>query len=377
MNAAIARFGWVSKKDGVVTNLLMDGHRGGKLTVPASEYPSFLDAHASDVARGVPTFVVEYPTEPARPYVDMDIEVDAVESIRVHDILVIIQRAFRATLGDDARLTLLAMTAPPKLLANGKIKFGLHIVAPHARATRSELIAARNSAMNDLVTSVTISNTWENAYDQAVYLSAGLRLVGANKFENCKCATGCTICGGRRRYDAGRPYAIHSVLASNGRDDASMLAHLKLNVALLAKLGSIRCHDRLTVAPDPHARSIVKRRRGQEGGKISAIGRALSSVVCALSPEYSSCEVTDVRALRNGDRVIVVGGMRYCMNTAAEHGSSSIYFYLFKDGWITQRCHCPKYGCGQFRSRLMFASQELLSACGLLSPSGLPLSYSM
>lgn len=376
MKAAISRFGWVSKTGGVVTNLLMDGHRGGKLTVPAADYPAFLDAHASDVARGVPTFVVEYPTDLSRPYVDMDIELASGDEICVHAVLCVLQRAFRATLGDDARLTLLAMVAPPKPLANGRTKFGLHVVAPHARASRAELLAARSWALSELA-AVRISNAWEDAYDLAVYGSSGLRLVGSNKFENCKCVSGCIVCSGRRRYDAGRPYAIHSVMASNGQDDACMLAHLKLNIALLVKLGSIRCHDRLVVASSDMARTVMKRQRGHDGGRVCAVGRELSVIVSVLSPEFGACEVRDVRELRNGDRVLTLSCMRYCMNISAEHGSSSIYFYLFRDGWITQRCHCPKYGCAQFRSRRLFASQEFLRLCGLLTPSGLPLSYAL
>ena len=375
MNAAISRFGWVSKPGDVVTNLLMDGHRGGRLTVPASDYPAFLDAHASDVARGVPTFVVEYPTDPSRPYVDMDIETESGGTVCVNTVLAIVQHAFRATLGDDARLTLLAMVAAQKTLANGHTKIGLHIVAPHARASSAELLAARSLAIAALAV-VHIANAWEDAYDRAVYVSAGLRLVGAHKFENCKCATGCDICGGRRRFDAGRPYGIHSVMTNDGRDDPCMLAHLKLNTALLAKLGSIRCHDRLVSASD-QARITPKRQRGNDGGRVCAVGRALSAIVAVLSPEFGACEVRDVRELRNGDRVFTLSCMRYCMNVAAEHGSSSIYFYMSRDGVITQRCHCPKYGCPQFRSRWLHASQELLRLCGLLTPSGLPLSYSM
>lgn len=376
MNAAISKFGWVTKNDGLVTNLLMDGHRGGKLTVPASEYPAFLDAHASDVARGVPSFVVEYPTEPSRPYVDMDIETEAGGTVCVHDILVIVQRAFRATFYVGARLTLLAMVAPPKPLTNGKIKFGLHIVAPHARATRAELIVARTAALEELTVGVTISNAWDDAYDKAVYISSGLRLVGANKFQNCICKAGCGVCKGRRRYDAGRPYAIHSVLDNNGCDDPSMMQHMKLNVALLVKLGSIRCHERLVIAPEPQARTIMKRQR-HDGGGISAMGRALCAVVGVLSPEYSAIDVRDVRRLGNGDRVFTLIGMRYCLNISAEHGSSAIYFYLHRDGWLVQRCFCTKYGCVNFRSERIVASQELLRLCGLLSPIGLPLSYSM
>lgn len=376
MKAAISRFGWVSKRDDIVTNLLMDGFRGGKLTVPASDYPAFLDAHASDVARGVPTFVVEYPTEPSRPYVDMDIETESVAMISVSAILVIVQRAFRETLGGDARLTLLAMVAPPKPLANGKTKFGLHIVAPHARATRAELIAARNLAIVELMTGVIISNSWEDAYDQAVYSSSGLRLVGANKFENCNCGSGCAVCGGRRRYDAGRPYSVHSVISSDGCEDSAMLAHLKLNVALLMKLGSIRCHERIVVANDLPARTIMKRQRGKEGGRIGAMGCALSAVVRDLSPAFDLCEVSDVRELRTGDRVLTLNGFRYCMNIDAEHRSSAIYFYLFRDGWIVQRCRCPKYGCVEFRSRRVYASQELLRLCGMLTSCGLPLNFS-
>lgn len=384
MNAAISRFGWVTKPGGVVTNLLMDGHRGGKLTVPASEYAMFLDAHASDIGRGVPSFVVEYPTEVSRPYVDMDIETEAGTEVCVHTVLCVVQRAFRATLGEDARLTLLAMVAPPKVLGNGRTKFGLHIVAPHARATRAELIRARSLAIPELE-GVRILNDWGDAYDMAVYGSAGLRLVGANKFENCKCSStassecgecseckDCGVCGGRRRYDAGRPYAIRCVLASNGRDDPCMLAHLKLNVALLVKLGSIRCHDRLvTLAVG------AKRQRVLGVGRISEVSRAVSAVVVALCPEYGSCEVRDVREHRNGDRILTLSGSgaRYCMNVAAEHGSSSIYFYVYRDGWLVQRCHCPKYGCAQFRSRRVQASQELLRLCGLLTPGGLPVVF--
>ena len=347
------------------------------MTVPASDYPAFLDAHARDIARGVPTFVVEYPTEPSRPYVDIDIETEPGATVCVHDVLVAIQRAFRSTLGDDARLTLLAMVAQPKPLANGRVKFGLHIVAPHSRATRAQLLAARSSAITELAARVPIANNWEDAYDQAVYTSSGLRLVGSNKFESCKCPTGCSVCGGRRRYDAGRPYVVHSVLSSNGLDDACMLAHLKLNTALLVKLGSIRCHDKLAAAPSIQARSILKRQRGQEGGRIGAVGRALSAIAGLLAPEYGACEVRDVRSMANGDRVLALDGVRYCLNVEAEHGSSTVYFYMSREGWISQRCHCPKYGCAQFRGQRLQASQELLSLCGLLSPLGLPIGFSM
>jgi len=378
MKAAISRYGWVSKHGDIVTNLLMDGYRGGRLTVPATDYPAFLDAHASDVARGVPMSVVEYPTEPSRPYVDMDIETEHEGGVCVRRILLIIQRAFRATLGEGARLTLLAMVAPVKLLANGKLKFGLHVIAPHARATRAELLASRSAAIAELVETVPISNEWSDAYDPAVYTSSGLRLVGANKFESCTCATGCTdcsLCGGRRRFDAGRPYTIHSVLASNGDDDPSMLAHLTSNTALLVKLGSIRCHEKLTVLD--MSRTSVKRARGRNEGRISSVGRALSVHAVALSPEFGGCAVRDVKELRNGDLVLSISGVRYCMNTEAEHRSSSIYFYLQRDGWLTQRCYCPKYGCAQFRSPPLYASQELLRECGLLSRRGLPVCFAM
>lgn len=393
---ALVRRRWLySGAQAVLSNVSMDGWRGGKLFVPPAEYDEFLALVAAAIERGERLYLIERRTDPVfKWHADLDMLSDQeLDDALILRLVLVVQRALVAELGAPVTggypTVLVLRTAPvPK---DAGVKTGVHLVAPNLRVTTEQCSAVRTRALPGLRGVLELHNPWEDAFDACVYFGNGLRMLGCRKMEPCPACRGgggkgCVRCGGNRRVDGGRPYEVGMVVGSRGEPDARRLDQLRSNVGMALRHSSVRCVGKGEDRP-PHRRPLAHARR--------AAGGLPRASPCHTGPSRAPDDVSGMfedlltrrlgagfAGLRLGELKPVCGGMivpvlhpRHCANVGREHASSRPYLFVAEDGQVSQRCHCPKHGCVRFRSPSVQLGARLLRACGLVESTGAPLGF--
>lgn len=382
---------WMSAGRHPLSNVSMDGWRGGKLYVPPNDYDEFLTRIAQELDRGIPLYLIERRTDPIFKW-HADLDLIAEKELDVDQLLSIVQilqRCLHETVGHKSSLLVLR-NEPTRKRGTSMIKTGVHVIALKAGVTTEQCLLIRERALPDLRVLLELSVPWEDAYDTSVYVGNGLRMIGCRKMEPCDaCKSGeairlttCGHCAGTKRIDAGRPYVMSDFIDTSGHADQKKLRALQANTALALKLTSIRCFDRYfpPSAVVVQKRTPNKRRASpQMDTTIAApdLSTALERIlVSALDASFSGLRVGEPKPCAGGV-VLKVLSPRFCANVHREHSSSTPFLFVSKEGFVSQRCHCPKYDCRGFRSHAMPVGWDELRRCGLLQPdSGLPLAFS-
>lgn len=378
--------GWLNPSRHAMSGVLMSG---GKLFVPPTEYDDFLSAYAADIAAGVRHYVVERATPRVKWYADIDlVRSGALSDAELMSIASATARALAKAEPPGSAVILLV--AGPKLLGDGRVKTGIHMVAPQlqctlprAAALRDQLLPALERECGDCL------NGWDEALDRSVYAAGSLRLVGSRKMEPCDAggachASGgsCERCGGTRRVDAGRAYAVAAAVDAGGVRSDEWERALRSNYPLAVRKCSIRVPSSQSgvAAALPGvaaaARPPAKRARGGTGGEVR-LASLLHAPHTSLDPQHRELEVR-VSSTSGGGGAFLLAlgpGARYCTNVGRCHRSSCVWFQL-RDGMLTQRCFCKKGTCPRFRGPSMRLSGRGLQFMGCASAdSGLPAAF--
>lgn len=153
------------------THVLMDG---GILNVPHEEMHLFREAYIAELGLGKRLHVVEQKTETFRFFVDLDYQgPTALTPGNITDICNVIH-------GDVVKVgRCLIAVAPPRDLAPGIIKSGVHVYWPDLHVTRQAALALRTRILVRLEDDT--SRDWSKIIDASVYGGSGLRMIWSHK----------------------------------------------------------------------------------------------------------------------------------------------------------------------------------------------------
>lgn len=391
------------------SNLNLSGFMGGVLCIPDAEYPAFLAVFACDITAGSPQYLTECIGDgPFRANVDVDMESDAPWGPAEFDKLAAaLTRAAQRLLPGvaDRTLTAVLCAAPPKQLAQGSVKSGVHIVLPYLIVDRERMLCLNEVFKAELRTEFAdLPDVWDAVCDQTVYRapSSGLRMLGSHKMHDCpECKNDparrkvCHPCVFSGKVGAGRPYAVERVYVF-GAVDERLTKALRDNFALALRMASIRVaaagagepralHHmwvRFTGCPSApglpaHAssRSAIRAHMHKPPGakrefkddskgtkKFSDIAKKLDAhdprvrvmlmalprlharyaeIACKEAFELPPDDATKQRSFMLKVKGV---GSQFCLNKQDDHGENSVYFVFntHKGGSFHQRCFSRK-----------------------------------
>jgi len=198
------------------TNNLMDG---GELSVPESEYDTFLRVCAESICDGEKLFIVEQRSHPAyKLFFDFDIFMYKI--VDHNDMYVKICKILVSTLNelfDDSieQFDIICSVNDVKQARKNQnecYKYGVHIISPSLVVNKEHMLKIREAVVQKFQNNMEKDGptTWADDIDKVVYESNGFRMNFSRKGCKCKCSQKerdlCDKCGGTGKIDEGRPY---------------------------------------------------------------------------------------------------------------------------------------------------------------------------
>lgn len=369
----LIRHGYLGTDVEPVTHTLMDGIKGGKISLPDEAVSEFFAAYGTDMERtDVQLCVVERNSRVFKMHFDVDFpHVEPVE--RVHLFL----REVYACVSDSfpGELPEMVVCAVCEKAEGARTSGGLHIIFPRIPVDQDAAIALYSRVLERCESTLEppCGSTWNKVLDACVLSSSGFRLCGSCKSRICEeCKNNaaersfCRRCRGRGRLIVPKIYRPWAVYPHPSASSATTLKNLSLNIAHAAKFCSVRISSGAVCSP----RVQVLSKRGTStltgtalrsdlvADVVEELLRSIRSIHCA----YAQVEIAGVQVWCREIGVLpryaikLRGeGCRYCINKGAEHASSTSYFIMSKYG-LAQRCFSRKpavhrYGtCGDFTS---------------------------
>lgn len=403
---------FVSAKDKAhvqLTNVLMDGFRGGRIAISDLDYPDFLNRYADDIESGTRVAVIECKTAVFRFYADLDIEMDVAltedqRSVIVSHFIDGLRPFFKGA--PPNRLQCMLLTAPPKE-KDGFVKNGMHLIFPNVLVGDHEALLIRENVVSELSLKLGegfCRNSWSDAVDKAVYIGSGLRMMGSVKVITCPAckkrdSEACGMCLGKGRVDEPRAYCFERFFGSDGKEDATLTCVLNRSVLKQVVYSSIRQFhpdkspefERFPGAPSyiaPTMQDPTKPPRlstctelAEDKNASRAWKRSRSVVtdkrvrdICERvvrsrvnRARYGSVMVREIStdSTRSFYDVKVSGqGSSFCQNKMDDHRSNTVYFHITANG-VDQRCFCRRpdvrkanVPCGKYRSAVHAIAEE-------------------
>lgn len=402
------------------THLLQNG---GKLYVPVSERITFWNMVAKDITQGVSNFISEQRSPVFKLHVDIDIfEPETISEATLSDWFTDVQFVIKSffesgnpkvrtntTRKEDYDfLSMIVCRSPTKESAEKEkrlwSKTGVHLIWPHIQVTVLEALKIRSGLIQHFETKYgrrDPANIWEDVFDQSIYRSNGLRMVGSSKLEICKFCRGkpskTKICPGGQcngylgKVDAKRAYRADTVINREGGVDEPLKVCVLSSVKTEVRTTSIRLDSKATVtkmetpkwfdstffqdeldkhksvfAPTPTERrnrrallgeasenilgaeslGLTKRPRLEKGDpRVVALQKWLRKSDLPdgfkLPDVYRNTEVVDL-TIFSGDQqpyYIARTDSLFCLNKGSEHNNNNIYFLINENGFY-QKCFC-------------------------------------
>lgn len=411
--------GFVSQKKGFVSikdkpyvqlsNILMDGFRGGRIQISDNDYPEFLTKYANDVANNRRLTFIECKTGIFKFLIDVDLETkEELPEEEIHKLLKHITNSIKPFLKVTKKGRLMSLMArAPSKEKNGLVKTGLHIVYPNLLVSTHEALLIRENIISELRNIYEDGFTdkgWENAIDAAVYLGSGLRMIGSIKVTPCtacnkRTSDSCGVCAGLGKVDENRPYSFTAIYDEDGNIDETNTAVFANCIHKVIQLSSIRTFssqvcpefERFQGAPsyvqptfqDPtkppklpstnefseDKKAAAHWKRGRTIITDTNIKNVCERVVRTRinKSRYGKLFVKEITTdpLRNFYDVKVGGqGSSFCQNKMDDHTNNTIYFHIERNG-ICQKCFCrnstirhSKMTCSKYKSPVKELSKD-------------------
>lgn len=177
-----------------VTHFLL---RGGRWSIPTEYNDEFLWHYAISINQGHHASVVERRTQIFRFHIDLDFNQGAEVTLdEVRRYLIVVQGVLRRffPLSENEFFELTVSAAPCKPVNGDGVKTGYHVIwhniwvdAVRALDLRASIIADLKARFGDRQPPM---NMWEDVVDESIYISNGLRMIGAVKWAMCRCSRG-------------------------------------------------------------------------------------------------------------------------------------------------------------------------------------------
>lgn len=308
--------------------------------------------------------------------------------------------------GEDRRFKCIILKAPPKNVnppdgqpedapdVESCCKSGFHFIWPFLAVTQEQGLLLRHACLQEVEARMPTREWPQNPYsdvlDECVLKDNGLRMVGADKCDPCPCVESvprsqrknlpdCDQCLGARKIPAGRPYVPMCMINIDGTVDEARTARLtgtggrdyqfRVHYCSIRREGDetpgFQTPALLTACPTvvQEQRKKKRKQRSQSGLNETVAGETRAEEVNRDTEAFGSVErflqthmgeaYRDIHLKKlshdvNKDKFYCkVGGpgASFCHNVRRDHGSSTIYFLITKEG-VCQRCFCRKDNSG-------------------------------
>ena len=327
-----------------LSHVLMDG---GVLSVPFDRLDDFYDKYVEAVKASEKVYVVEQKTERYNFFLDIDYKDDRALTVEeVKGICRVICDKVSSLGGKDA----LVCVSPPKPVAGGKTKTGVHINWPGFIVNQASALAIREHVIVALVTAKG-GVDWERTIDQAVYgeiegrrrsKGSGFRMPWSHKVgKHDACGgKGCDACTkGRTTQVAYLPICIYK---------SGPVMSLFQNVSQEPSADILRM---ATVRSDATTCAVISspNRTVKDG--------SFADMECLGGEDVTDQELIDMieqlvrecvrgqndanvkKVIKVEDTWLVSSDSKWCQNIERNHGSNHVY-YTISNGMIRQKCHC-------------------------------------
>lgn len=268
---------WRTDKKDEATHLLLSG---GKFNVPDSDAELMLRVIAT-MYRDINTYkhcLVERPTDITRLFFDFDIHApedcdhrEVREWCRDFLLEVALYLSGQVEGGRSRFYMIVCRPHKVKFTNKGVVQFGYHVHVPMVYMNRETGLAFRNYLLDLFKNDKGVEdirkrhasiglNSWEEIIDERLFISNGLRVVGAQKVEICKHigqeenvgsrdGPKCLTCWDKKwTFDNGRPYLLYGIVTfdNDGRPqwDKEMFDQFEEDPLRLATECSVRVIDK-------------------------------------------------------------------------------------------------------------------------------------
>ena len=372
------------------THLLMDGAKGGKVSIPWGSVEAFFTVYGIDLHRQVPVYVIEKKTDNFRLFFDIDLPAGISDEVAV-EVLRIMSTCTAKYLQNPgvADAVACAVTKNGVRVADT----GLHVVFPKSVVNQEIALSIRSGIEAEL--QIEMPNIdWDKVIDLSVLTTNGLRMVGADKVKSCKeCKNSCErrqaclSCNRQGKYPTGKIYYPWRTYPENAEFGKEINLKVMLeNLGLAAKTCSIRLRPSTSLSayvfpfgappasvihPLPRRESAADRkavistefasdrretnRQAKDTSRFidkdCAIFKSVEQIIRAYDPVYSTVELYTLAIVRGKDDTIHYRanlrgyGSSVCFNkmnadgtVPGEHTSNHVYFVIKKRG-LSQACY--------------------------------------
>jgi len=325
-----------------LSHVLMNG---GKLSIPDDRLKEFYQVYCDAVTSGEKLYVVEQKSSLYNFFVDLDYKSkESLDLPEVESIVKVICNKVKAHGGKDALVSL----APPKELAGGRIKTGIHINFDQFVVDQRSAIALRQHILIALFTAKP-SVDWSEVVDSSVYgdISRGSRGSGFRmpwslkraRCENCE-GRGCATCSNDGRVDQ---VAYLPVYKYRHGPVLSMLERIEQTpdptiLAMSAVRSSSTTHVRVEPPSGAFKEGAFTKQETRDEFTDDVAVAQLEAFVQKYMEGQGNARLTKAYKQNNGN-LIVSTTSRYCENTKRDHGGNHVWF-LVTNEQVMQKCFC-------------------------------------
>ena len=336
----------------------------------------FFEERAKRLQEGKIDCLSEIPTVIHPFHADVDAEVEKGASFPVLEISKAIQETLSEKEGVNSNKTaLIVLTAPPAE-KNGKMKHGIHVIAPEVKrdlAFDKEIVNESLSKIQHVLDSAGINLKANEIMDTSIYngdRGVGMRMAFAHKAKKNDDDTKTII---------DRQYTVFSVIKANGVIDDKRTRALQENKLLAMKMASIR-HETTSDT------IYKKKRKGTDipfldqsaGNMVDDDKRLLFKYASQIHPSFETAQirpngvsfVEKSEAKFSGFKFWTT--QRLCPASGLIHGSSGMVLLLNKWGMLYASCSSPKRECARWKPPPVQVCQKCCDQFGLNAELGFP-----
>lgn len=397
---------------------------GYKLDVPAHLSIEFFKQYANCLDAGNKLYFVERRTPIFRMHLDLDFLelVDAPEpDIKMYaKVFTTVFKSFYSKVNDEKQFICLVLKSKAKkqtLCAAGDEiegalgkKHGYHLIWPWLCVDQISSLWLRENIIlacrKEFGNRSAPNNSFIDVIDESVLKSNGLRMLFSDKCARCKDCKGkgavsgqtCVKCAGSRYVAEGRRCELNCILDDNGEIDIVRTGVAKASTYDAVRLSSIRTSRKTptpffvipasAVAPvgvEALQRATRKKKSSDEREfrdvtasnamfsgstdieRDTELFRMVEGCIQKLGVQWAEIELRKLSYKHSGGQACYLAkvggtGSNWCYNVGRNHTSSTIYFYISADGFISQKCFSKKEGSGEIRCCKYSSQKTALSS---------------
>ena len=297
------------------THVFLDG---GKASVPISQRDKFMEMYVKDLTEGTLMYVVERSCLSSRMYADFDIKTELADPT---DFMWNIINTSLDNIPDS--LNHGTITICTRSVSEGKI--GVHLIWKDLRVTSGQAMALRDEwvdRLQDMAIKDEDGIDWGCIIDAAVYKNNGLRMPYSFKR------------GGTSMYKPTHYYEDNHIQKyESGIETLTLLGDSMI-------FACVSPSDEFSEKLSDYAEASNKQAKKTRVRKTTDSSSMPLPSDCMSTLEFlnengigSSCKYTD------NESILVSSMSHTCRIAERDHTSNHIYYEVFRDGRVMQKCH--------------------------------------